>query len=83
MTGLDFGTIGGASYHKGLVVAAVAAAFLRAVMVVMMVVVRMYVVAIQAFGKKDDESLTAPVAVVHVQSGEREHIQEHHRRGQD
>ena len=82
MTGLDLGTIGGASYHKGLVVAAVAAAFLLAVMVVM-VVVRVYVVAIQTFGKKNDESLTAPVAVVHVQSGEREHIQEHHRRGQD
>ena len=82
MTGLDLGTIGGASYHKDLVVAAVAAAFLRAVMVVM-VVVRVYVVAVQTFGKKDDESLTASVAVVHVQSGEREHIQEHHRRGQD
>ena len=79
MTGLDLGTIGGAGYHKGLVVAAVAAAFLRAVMVV----ARVYVVAIQTFGKKDDESLTAPVAVVHVQSGEREHVQEHHRRGQD
>ena len=82
MTGLDLRTIGGAGYHKGLVVAAVAAAFLRAVMLVM-VVVRVYVVAIQTFGKKNDESLTAPVAVVHVQSGEREHIQEHHRRGQD